>query len=168
MEKIIIPAFETKKNGKRSKLTGYIGELRDGDTILHSKEYASYHAAEVALDSIAFDILSDLATEVPTDALPAFNPTTCVYCHKPHHPQHCPEKNALLFAPDAAYAPSLSQAIALGLVGTYDPVCKLCGSSAFIWIDHEMYCQSWWQAGRCAESVSAPLDVDFAPCGPEV
>lgn len=107
MEKIITPTFEIKKNGKRGKLTGYIGELRDGETIISSKEYDTYHAAEVALDALAFDILSDLATEVPADALPTFAPTTCVYCHKPHHPADCPEMRALLFsAPlDVDFAP---------------------------------------------------------------
>ena len=164
-------------------------------------------AAEIALDALAFDLLTD---EPNTDPLPgcdamlcsnktthtlndngniyyvcckhypdisgepcdckatvAFVPSTCVFCSKPHHPQSCPEMRAMLFAPDTVYAPSLSQAIALGLVGTTNPTCKLCGAPAFIWIDQEMFCQDWWQQGKC-QSIIAPLDVDFVTVGWEV
>ena len=98
--KTITPAFETKKNGKRGKLTGYIGELRDGEMLVHSMEYSTNSQAEAALDALAFELLTDLAEQGLVDELPAFEPTTCVYCHKPHHPQACPEMRALLFAPD--------------------------------------------------------------------
>lgn len=97
-QKSIAPNFEMV--GKRKKMTGVIGELSDGHTIIHSMEYDNYHAAEVALDALAFELLTDMAEQGLIDELPTFDPTTCVFCHKPHHPQHCSEKNALLFAPD--------------------------------------------------------------------
>lgn len=98
MEKTITPAYETKKNGKRGKLTGYIGELRDGETVIHSMEYSTHHDAEVALDALAFDILTDQAEQGLIDELPAFDPSTCCFCHKPHSPQDCAEMRALLFS----------------------------------------------------------------------
>ncbi len=98
-QKSIIPNFEMV--GKRKKMTGVIGELSDGHTIIHSMEYDNYHAAEVALDALAFGLLSDLAEKGLVDELPAFDPSTCCFCHKPHSPQSCPEMRALLFAPDA-------------------------------------------------------------------
>ena len=104
--KQINPAFEIKKNGKRGKLIGYLGQLFDDKTMIHDKEYSSYHQAEVALDALLYDLLS----RTPE---PASEPaTTCVFCSKPHNPQTCPEMRAMLFS-------------------------------------------------------SAPLDVDFAPVGPE-
>lgn len=99
MEKIITPSYQV--SGKRKKLVGYIGELRDGETIISSLEYPSQHAVEVALDRLAFDILSDQADQGLIDTVPAFGPSTCVFCNRPHHPQHCPEKNAILFRRDA-------------------------------------------------------------------
>lgn len=102
--KEIIPAYA--QIGKRQKLTGYIGELYDGDTMIHAQEYSTHSQAESALDALAFDILSDMADQGLTDELPEFNPSTCVYCHKPHSPQSCPEKRALLFAPlDVDFTP---------------------------------------------------------------
>jgi len=105
MEKIITPAYQI--SGKRRKLVGYIGQLVDGETIISSMEYGSYSETETALDALAFDILSDLATEVPAEELPAFSPSTCCFCSKPHNPQYCPDMRTLLFAPDALIYPPL-------------------------------------------------------------
>lgn len=104
MEKIITPHYTLRptKNSVRKKLTGYIGELRDGETIISSMEYSTYADAEQALDALAFDILSDLAEQGLIDELPTFEPSTCVFCHKPHSPQSCSEMRALLFAPSYA------------------------------------------------------------------
>jgi len=106
MEKIITPAYETKKNGRRGRITGYIGELRDGELVISSMEYDSYSQAESALDALAFEILTDLCEQGLSDELPPFVPTTCVYCHRPHHPADCSEMRAALFAPlDVDFAP---------------------------------------------------------------
>ena len=96
--KTITPAYHVI--GRRKKLTGYIGQLHNGETVIHSKEYSTYHEAEVALDALVFELLHALAEQGLVDELPSFEPTTCVFCHKPHHPQHCSEKNARLFAPE--------------------------------------------------------------------
>ncbi len=90
--KSITPAFEVK--GKRRKLTGYLGELRDGETLIHSMEYSTNSQAEQALDTLVFDLLSD---NPQATAEPA---STCGACGKPHSPQSCPEMRAMLFAPD--------------------------------------------------------------------
>ena len=97
LTKTITPAFEIK--GKRKKLTGFIGELRDGKTLIHSQEYSTNSQAEQALDALAFELLTDLAEQGLIDELPTFEPSTCVYYHKPHHPQSCPEMRGRLFAP---------------------------------------------------------------------
>ncbi len=100
LTKTITPAFE--QVGKRKKLTGFIGELHDGETLIHSQQYEYYGQAETALDALAFELLTDLAEQGLIDELPAFDPTTCVFCHKPHHPADCPDMRAALFAPDTA------------------------------------------------------------------
>ncbi len=92
MEKIITPAFTLK--GRHKRLVGYTGQLTDGETVISSKEYPSYHAAEIALDALVFDLLSHTPQ---AEAEPA---STCCFCHKAHSPQSCPEMRALLFAPD--------------------------------------------------------------------
>lgn len=130
MEKIITPTFEIK--GKRKKLTGYIGELHHDGTVVHFKEYSTYSEAEIALDALAFELLTDLAEQGLVDELPAFAPSTCVYCHKPHHPADCPEMRAMLFASD------------------------------------EPSWERWTPDGYNNAYQYLPLDVDFAPIGPEV
>ena len=97
MEKIITPAYQI--SGKRKKLGGYVGELRDGETIISSLEYSTYSQAEAALDALAFDILSDQFQHCLIDVPPPFDPSTCVYCHKPHNASDCPDMRAMLFAP---------------------------------------------------------------------
>ncbi len=89
--KTITPAFEIK--GKRKKLTGYIGELREGEQLIFSQEYSTNHDAEIALDARAFDLLHD---NPQATAEPA---STCCFCHEAHHPQDCSEMRAMLFAP---------------------------------------------------------------------
>ena len=141
--KSIHPAFT--KIGKRAQLTGYIGQLVDGETVISSKEYDSYHAAEVALDALAFDLLidqqeaagepiaeghvddpiwgcdicgksdececfdddyGDAMAESAQGTYNGYVPSTCVFCHKPHAAQTCPDMRALLFAPlDVDFAP---------------------------------------------------------------
>ncbi len=128
--KTITPAYQM--SGKRKKLVGYIGELRDGEMLVHSMEYSTYSQAEAALDALAFELLSDLAEQGLVDDLPAFEPTTCVYCHKPHNSSDCPEVRVRLFAPR----------------------CVTCGNE-----------------GDCPDCdaifISLPLDVEFAPFGPQ-
>lgn len=70
--KDITPSYETI--GKRRRLTGYIGEIRDGAIVLHSQEYSTYHQAEVALDAIVYDLLTDLCERGLVDALPEPTP----------------------------------------------------------------------------------------------
>ncbi len=89
--KLITPNYEQR--GWRRKLTGYLGELRDGETLIHSKEYSTYSQAETALDALAFELLTD---NPQATAEPA---TACCFCHKPHSPQACPEMRGRLFAP---------------------------------------------------------------------
>lgn len=55
--KTITPAYETI--GKRRRLTGYIGELIDGDTLVHAQEYANYSTAENALDHLAYALAAE-------------------------------------------------------------------------------------------------------------
>jgi hypothetical protein len=64
----IDPHFETI--GKRRKFIGYLAELRDGEILLHSQVYDSYHTAEVALDGIVYDLLSDQFQHGLVDTLP--------------------------------------------------------------------------------------------------
>lgn len=57
--------------GKRERLTGFIGELRDeGGVLIHSREYSTYSQAERAMDVIVYDLLSDLCEQGLTDTLP--------------------------------------------------------------------------------------------------
>jgi hypothetical protein len=126
-------------------------------------------------------IANPLHTTATTPAEPA---STCCFCSKPHHPQDCGEMRALLFAPAT---PTISDLVALaarvgetaqraatdipmGLWPLYNE-CETCGGEgrlpAYGYGD---------QAGGYAETcedckgkgVMPPLDVDFAPCGPEV
>lgn len=55
--KTIDPHFETI--GKHRRLTGYIGTLRDGDTVIHSQEYSTNSQAEHALNALSYELLSD-------------------------------------------------------------------------------------------------------------
>lgn len=75
----------------------------DGELIGFAR---NFHDAEVTLDQLVWELLNTphaLPAVVEEPAEPA---TTCVFCNKPHHPQHCAEKNALLFAPfDVDFAP---------------------------------------------------------------
>ncbi len=136
--KTITPAFEVK--GKRKKLTGYIGELRDGEQLIYSQEYSSNHDAEVALDALAFELLTDLAEQGLIDELPSFEPTTCVFCHKPHNPQSCPDKRARLFAPDSKVAHPLD-------------------------FDETALDAYYTKRDQISAMVNAPLDVDFVSVG---
>lgn len=67
-QKTITPAFEAI--GKRRRLVGYLGELHNGETLLHSQEYPTTSQAEQALDRIVYDILSDLAERELLDDVP--------------------------------------------------------------------------------------------------
>ena len=134
--KAITPAFETKKNGKRGKLTGYLSELFDGETLIHDKEYSTYAQAETALDALVFDLLR---TSPQAEAEPA---STCCFCHAPHHPRDCGEMRALLFAPDAGDPPIDP----LPDDGPGDPIP---GDPGYEY--------------RIANLIYPPLDVDFAP-----
>jgi len=71
--KTITPAYETI--GKRRKLTGYIGEIRDGDIVLHSAHYDNHHDAETSLNAVVYDLLTDLAERGLVDTLPQAKPT---------------------------------------------------------------------------------------------
>lgn len=114
--------------GKRTKFVGFIGQLTDErGIVLHAHLYATKDDARVALDALVHELLIDEAERGLVDTLPA----------------------ELVSADESAHAPSLSQAIALGLVGTADPTCRLCGAPAFVWCDKQMYCQAWWQTGAC-------------------
>ena len=177
--KTITPAFETR--GKRRKLVGYIGELRDGALLIHAQEYSTNHDAEVALDSLMFDILTDLqmdnapATEEDdsgelTSAMAdddyaeamaesaqgtynGFVPSTCVFCHKPHHPQDCPEMRALLFAPELCKCGApVKWSVPFASTPRYEFFCDAC----------------YAETNYMGDPISAPLDVDFAPIAWEV
>ena len=190
-QKTIAPVFEIK--GKRKKLTGYLGELCDETTCVHFKEYSTYSQAEQALDALAFELLTDLAERGLVDELPNFEPTTCVFCHKPHHPQSCAEKNALLFAPELC---TCGAAIAWEVPFETEPLheyfCGVCYSrtgyfgnpisapQAPAWdINNSEYCPAhdvWFGRVPCPKcyeerrhpQLSTPLDLDFVPVGPEV
>ena len=98
-QKSITPAFQL--SGKRKKMIGYTGEIHDGAECIHSRRYDSYHAAEVALDALVFDLMRN---NPQAQAEPA---STCCFCSKPHHPQDCPDMRAMLFAPVALIYPPL-------------------------------------------------------------
>ena len=150
--KTITPAFEMKANGKRGKLTGYIGELCDETTCVHFKEYSTYHAAEVALDALAFDLMS---RNPQAEAEPA---STCCFCQKPHHPQDFPEMRALLFAPLRRHLCDNG----CGAIATYHAAFS---DEPY----HGYYCATCGAAGGyILDRFVQPLDLDFAPCGPEV
>lgn len=68
-DKIITPVYEV--TGRRKKLTGFIGELYDGQILLHSQEYSTNSQAERALDQIVFDLLTDLHEHGLVDDVPA-------------------------------------------------------------------------------------------------
>ena len=91
--KKIIPAYEQR--GKRQRLTGFIGELYDGETMIHAQEYSTNAQAEQALDALAFELLRGAPQ---AEAEPA---STCCFCSKPHAAQACPEMRAMLFAENA-------------------------------------------------------------------
>lgn len=55
--KTIDPNYEL--TGRRKRLTGYIGTLLDGETVIHAQEYPYYGAAESALNQLVFDLLAD-------------------------------------------------------------------------------------------------------------
>ncbi len=152
--KTITPQYVRRpvgKHGTRSKLTGYLGELHDGEMLLHSMEYGTYHEAEVILDQLMFELMSSYApyhgpdprTEAPA---PVVEPaSTCCFCHKPHSPQSCDEMRALLFAPDttskAAHPLDFDEAALDAYYVKRDQVMDL---------------------------IYPPLDVEFAAFGPEV
>jgi hypothetical protein len=71
--KEIAPHFEI--DGKRRKLTGFDGILRDGDTVIHCREYRSYTEAETQLDLLTYELLSDHFEHGLVDALPASDDT---------------------------------------------------------------------------------------------
>jgi hypothetical protein len=161
MEKTITPNYILRptRSGVRQKLTGYIGQITDGDTVIHAMEYSTHSEAETALDRLMFDLLSAAPAAAAAPAEPA---TTCVFCSKPHHPQHCPEKNALLFAPDSVRH-----------------FCE-CGKAAIWYALFSDTPYTMYFCGECGEKteylvgvidpnqVMPPLDLDFAPIGPEV
>lgn len=164
--KEIIPAYEQR--GKRQRLTGFIGELYDGELLIHAQEYSTNSQAEVALDALAFELLTDLAERGLIDELPAFDPTTCVYCHKPHNPQSCPEKNALLFAPVICSLPD-------NMCDVHKPCAAHAADAARYLASEDMQparCATCGGEGYCPDCgtlfMSAPLALDFAPIGPEV
>ncbi len=175
--KSITPAFE--QVGKRKKLTGYLGELHDGETLIHSMEYSTNSQAEVALDKLVFDLLTD---NPQATANPA---TTCVYCHKPHHPQDCQEMRAMLFAPISTHfcacgTPANWQAefavdpyveyfcASCGAEGGYildritPPLCATCGDDGDC---PDCDPDGWTPDGYNNAYQYLPLDVDFASVG---
>jgi hypothetical protein len=50
---------------------------------------------------------------------------------------------------------TLSETIALALVGTADPSCELCGAPAFVNCGGHLYCKAEWQEGTCDEKRAA-------------
>lgn len=65
----ITPRYEI--SGKRKRLTGFIGELRDEHGMLiHSQEYSTYSQAEYALDALVHELLIDFCEQGPVDELP--------------------------------------------------------------------------------------------------
>lgn len=72
-DKTITPAYEIV--GKRKRLTGFIGELRDGDTLIHSQEYSTNSQAEHALNALTHDLLSDYFSAGLVD-----EPPVCATC----------------------------------------------------------------------------------------
>ncbi len=142
--------MQFEKVGKRTKLVGYIGELRDGETLIHSAVYSTYSEAEIALDALAYELLTDLAEQGLIDDLPPFDPSTCCFCHKPHASQSCPEMRALLFAP--ATIPTRTEMITeLEGMGVPDDV------------DLTRYTDD-----EIVSTYRTILDVEFAPIGFEV
>lgn len=216
--KSISPAFT--KVGKRKKLTGYLGQLYDGNQLIHSMEYSTNHDAEVALDALVFDLMGNMAgcglvDDLPikpcecgkdatwhvafeyeprdeffcdehlnrdyiADPVPSFAPSTCCFCHKPHSPQSCPDMLALLFAPDAA-PPSDP----LPDDGPGDPIpgdpgyeyraplaqCAYRGCVQYCTHDDTGFCGYHHEEETGLDddeySIITPIDVDFAPVGPE-
>lgn len=55
--KEIAPHFEII--GKRKKLTGFDGVLRDGEQVIHCQEYRTQSDAEIQLDLLTYELLSD-------------------------------------------------------------------------------------------------------------
>lgn len=154
MEKTISPAYQI--SGKRRKLVGYIGELRDGEMLIHSMEYSTYSQAEQALDALAFDLMIDAPAEAP-----AFDPSTCCFCHGLHHPQRCPEMRALLFAPDTC-----EECAGAGIIASNG-----CGDQCGGWAETCPDCDGRGMSApviRQRDLIYPPLDVEFAPVGPEV
>ena len=148
--KTITPAFQMK--GRHKRLVGYTGELHDGETVIHSKEYGTYHAAEVALDALAFDLMS---RNPQADAETA---STCCFCQKPHHPQDCPDMRALLFAPQRRHLCDNG----CGAIATYHAAFS---DEPY----HGYYCAACGAAGGyILDRFVQPLDLDFVPIGPEV
>ena len=151
--------------GKRTRITGYLGEIFDGDQSIHDKEYKTYHAAEVALDKLVFDLMR---SNPQAEAEPA---STCCFCSKPHHPQSCPEMRAMLFAPDAPVICSLPD----NMCDVHKPCAAHAADAARYLASEDMRaarCATCGGEGYCPDCgtlfMSAPLDLDFAPIGPEV
>ena len=118
----------------------------------------NHHEAEVTLDQLVFELMSGVHTSnapTPVDA-PTIEPaSTCGFCQKTHHPQDCPDMRPLLFAPD------VPQCVMMGceLPRTHDDTQFCC----------HHHSEETGAACDCDdEYYYAPLDLDFAPCGPEV
>jgi hypothetical protein len=114
--KVISPNYETV--GKRRRLTGFLGEVFDGETRISCFEYRTLSDAEVQTDLLVYELLSDpmrySATQMDGDADPEppeeeqgpcddINITEpdrarCLNCHGAHYTQRCPEIRMALFA----------------------------------------------------------------------
>lgn len=114
--------MQFERVGKRTRLTGFIGELRDGEILLHSQQYSTNSQAEQALDRIVYELLTDLADQGLVDDVPAAMEAEHVSsthlpswlieaqvahpapvcadpdCQGPHYTYQCPAIRAQLFA----------------------------------------------------------------------
>ena len=71
--KSITASFEVR--GKRKKLVGFVGALRDeSGAVLSAQLYDTKPAAEQALDALAHELLIDYAARGLVDTLPALDP----------------------------------------------------------------------------------------------
>lgn len=146
--KSINPAFE--QVGKRKHLTGYLAELHDGNILLHSQEYSTNSQAEQALDTIVFDLLTDLRDQGLVDDVPlALEAEGVSSTHLPSW--HTPPADPV---PDDGPGEPIP-----GDPGYEYPRCRNCTKSHHTWQCPEI------GALLFAEPVVMVVDVEFAPLG---
>ena len=138
----------------------------------------TYHEAEVTLDQLVFELMSGQffssknshVAPSPVDEPAADPSSTCCFCSKPHHPQTCQEMRALLFAPDSDW----EFAAAENAEPDYDDSNDLLEAMAdddlaeAIWESTQGTYNGSVPAIQQRNLINAPLDLDFAPIGPEV